>query len=96
MLSSTAHWMPLVNAYSDYTPQDFLDKVDALGGFPSQESFAVLQRDGVKYVVVHGDLYNPMARAELEKRLKTFAPYLVPCYDDGRTSLYKIAGFPAS
>jgi hypothetical protein len=96
MLSSTAHWKPLVNAYSDYTPQDFLDKVDALGGFPSPESFAILQRDGVKYVVVHWESYNPIARAELEKRLKVFAPYLVRCYDDGKTVLYEIAAFPSN
>ena len=24
MLNSTAHWMPLVNGYSDYIPPDFV------------------------------------------------------------------------
>ena len=96
MLSSTTHWMPLVNAYSDYTPQDFLDKAEALGGFPSREAFAILQRDRVKYVIVHWTLYTPKARGELDARLKEFEPYLVRCYDDERSRLYQIVAFPQS
>ena len=95
MLSSTVHWMPLVDAYSDYIPQDFADNAGALGGFPSAEAFAILERDRVRYAVFHLNLYNDAAaRAELFGRLKAFDRYLVRRYGDDRVELYEIVGFP--
>jgi hypothetical protein len=94
MLSSTAHWMPLVNAYSDYIPQDFIDKSESLSGFPSREAFKILERDRVRYAVFHLDLYSPPARRDLVQRLTEFDRYLVArCLDD-RVHLYEIIGFP--
>src|SRR6185312_4835270 len=43
MLASTAHWMPLVNGYSDYTPPDFDDHVMTLASFPSREALKILE-----------------------------------------------------
>lgn len=94
MLSSTAHWMPIVNAYSDFIPQDFFDRTDALGGFPSREAFAILEHDRVRYVVVHWTLYGPIAREEMRARLKDFEDYLMSVYQDGQTWLYEIVAFP--
>ena len=94
MLSSTAHWMPLVDAYSDYTPQDFVEKVDALGGFPSREAFAVLESDRVRYAVFHLDLFNGDARRDVLLRLREFDRYLLRRYGDDRIALYEIIGFP--
>ncbi|HXE80492.1 MAG TPA: hypothetical protein VNK41_07055 [Vicinamibacterales bacterium] len=94
ILNSTAHWMPLVNGYSSYTPRDFLDKVPVLGGFPSRESFAVLKPDGVRYAVFHMDRFAPEAREDLLKRLEAFEPYLVRHYADDRIWLYEIVEYP--
>ena len=47
MLNSTAHWKPLVNAYSDYIPDDFAASADVLGQFPSHEAFRRLEPDRV-------------------------------------------------
>jgi hypothetical protein len=94
MLGSTAHWMPLVNAYSDFTPQDFSDNLEALGGFPSRESFAILNRDHVRYAVFHLDLFNAAARLDVLARLREFDRYLVRRYGDDRIWLYEIVGSP--
>ena len=94
MLSSTAHWMPLVNAYSDYIPQDFTDNAAVLGGFPSRESFAILNRDHVRYAVFHLDLFDPPARLDVLARLREFDRYLVQRYGDERTRLFEIVGAP--
>jgi hypothetical protein len=94
MLSSTAHWMPLVNAYSDFTPQDFTDNLEALGGFPSRESFAILNRDQVRYAVFHLDLFNAAARVDVLARLREFDRYLVRRHSDDRIWLYEIVGSP--
>jgi hypothetical protein len=94
MLNSTAHWMPLVDAYSDYIPQDFLDHAEALGGFPSREAFAILERDHVRYAIFHLNLYADDARRDVLLRLREFDHYLIRRYCDDRIELYEIVGFP--
>jgi hypothetical protein len=94
MLGSTAHWMPLVDAYSDYIPRDFVEKTDTLGGFPTRESFKLLEKDRVRYAVFHVDLYGESLREPLVARLREFEPYLKQHYADDRIWLYEIVGFP--
>lgn len=95
MLSSTIHWKPLVNAYSDHIPREFIEKMGVLGGFPSLPAFELLERDRVRYVVFHLDLLGTEARADVRKRVKEFDRYLSPRYTDERTLLYEIIGFPS-
>jgi hypothetical protein len=94
MLGSTVHWMPLVNAYSDHMPEDFIDETPTLGGFPSREAFKLLERDQVKYAVVHLDLVGPDARDDLVQRLREFEAHLLRRYGDERTWLYEIVSYP--
>ncbi len=94
MLSSTAHWMPLVDAYSDYIPQDFNEHADVLGLFPSREAFTLLESDHVRYAVFHLDRYGPANGPPLLARLSEFAPYLRQHFADERTVLYEIVAFP--
>jgi hypothetical protein len=94
MLSSTAHWMPLIDAYSDYIPPDFNSQLDALGDFPSREAFAALEPMKARYAVFHVDQYEPEALARLRAHLVEFGPYLRKQYADDRVWLYEIVGFP--
>jgi hypothetical protein len=94
MLNSTIHWMPLIDAYSDYIPPDFLANADAMSTFPSREAFAVLEPMQARYAVFHPATYDEAARAALAERLKAFAPYLRPHYLGDRLLVYEITGFP--
>jgi hypothetical protein len=93
MLSSTIHWMPLVDAYSDYIPPDFIESAEVLGDFPTRDAFKQLERDHARYVVFHVDNYGTQ-RDALRFRLTEFAPYLRRLYADDRIWLYEILGFP--
>jgi hypothetical protein len=95
MLSSTVHWMPLVDGYSSYTPGDFLANAEALSSFPSDDAFEILERDHVRYVVFHPNTFGPAARQELEQRLWTFRARLIRRYADDRMWLYEIVKSPA-
>jgi len=90
MLATTIHWMPLVNAYSDYIPADFEARMETLGGFPSVESLRLLQQDGVRYAIFHLDEYGEM-RPDLERQLAAFSSSLVLRYGDEAARLYEIA-----
>jgi hypothetical protein len=94
MLSSTAHWMPLVDAYSDYIPQDFNDQAEILGGFPTEAALKLLEPNRVRYAVFHTDRYSPESRGELRGRLRALSTYLMRRYADDRVELYEIVGFP--
>jgi len=91
---STAHWMPLVNGYSDYVPPDFQPNAIALAPFPFPRAFDTAGALGVRYAIVHLNMYDGTTRAEVEDRLQQFAPYLRPLYADADTRLYEIVGSP--
>jgi hypothetical protein len=93
MVLSTSHWMPLVNGYSDYIPPDFRDAAFVLDSFPSNDTFAVLQKHRVRYIGIHWDMYGPRAEGVREK-LKDFARYLRPLGSDQTMTLYEIVTFP--
>ena len=95
MLASTAHWQPLINGYSDHIPQDFRDNARTLVGFPSPESFAILQPMQARYAVFHLDLMAPPARDALIERLDNdYVGYLKPLEKDGSVWLYEIVSWP--
>ena len=94
MLASTAHWMPMVNGYSDFIPPDFYEHVMLLAPFPSRDAFKILEPNRVRYAVFHMNGYNTINRDEVLARLKEFEPYLRPLYMDDTTRLYEIVGFP--
>jgi hypothetical protein len=93
MVLSTTHWMPLVNGYSDYIPQDFREAAVVLDSFPSNDTFAVLQKRRVRYIAIHWDMYGPRAE-EIRTKLKPFERYLRPLGSDATMNLYEIVGFP--
>jgi hypothetical protein len=94
MMNSTAHWMPLINGYSDYIPPDFIEAAPVLKFFPSRDAFRVLAEKRTRYAVFHMGLYGEEDRAAAAARITEFAPYLTPLYADNDTQLYEIVGFP--
>jgi hypothetical protein len=94
MVTSTTHWMPLVNGYSDYIPDDFYEHVVLLSSFPSRDSFKILEPNRVRYAVFHMYGYNDENRRDMLTRLAEFAQYLRPLYQDQYSRLYEIVGFP--
>ena len=94
MVASTAHWMPLVNGYSDYIPPDFYENVMTLAPFPSRDAFKILEPIQVRYAVFHMNGYNASNRNDVMMRLTAFERYLRPVYVDESLRLYEIIGFP--
>ena len=89
MVSSTAHWKPLIDAYSDYTPPEFTASLETIAEFPSAASFAKLESMCARYAVFHLDAYGKYQAALLE-RLQQFAPRLRRLYADEQTLLFEI------
>jgi hypothetical protein len=94
MLNSTAHWLPLVNGYSDHIPDDFRAMVIDLSSFPTRRSFDLLRERRTRYVVFHLDFYDVRSRAKLLNRISEYGAFLRPILQHGDVWLYEIVGWP--
>lgn len=52
-LASTAHWRPLMNGYSGYTPESYDRYAAAFWLFPADMAIAAMRDAGVTHIVVH-------------------------------------------
>lgn len=71
VLASTAHWRPLMNGYSGYTPAGYQQYADAFWYFPQDWAIDAMKKAGVTHVVVHVETFereNLDVLAVLEKR----------------------------
>lgn len=93
MLFSTAHWLPLVNGYSDVIPADFREAAPVLASFPSDDAFTTLARRRVRYITVHWDMYSGRDR-EVRERLTRYLPNLRVLADDERMTLFEVVRYP--
>jgi hypothetical protein len=93
MLFSTAHWLPLVNGYSDVIPADFRRDAPILDSFPSPEAFAALARHRVRYIAVHWDMYVNR-KDEIRQRLERYRRNLNVLATDDRMTLYEVLAYP--
>lgn len=53
VLNSTAHWRPLMNGYSGYTPASYAAYADAFWYFPREHAIEAMRRAGVTHVMLH-------------------------------------------
>ena len=54
MLNSTVHWKPLVNGYSGFIPESYVEQYEDLKDFPASSAIDALRRRGITHVIVHG------------------------------------------
>ena len=93
MLFSTAHWMPMVNGYSDVIPNDFREAAAILDGFPSDDAFTVLARRRVRYIAVHWDMFAGR-QEEIRGRLEPYLRNLRTLASDERMTLFEVVRYP--
>ncbi len=71
VLNSTAHWRPLMNGYSGYTPVTYVDYAAVFWYFPRDYAIDAMKRAGVTHVMVHPERFGQEANdvlAAIEKR----------------------------
>ncbi|MCA1652374.1 MAG: hypothetical protein LC753_19630 [Acidobacteria bacterium] len=53
VLASTAHWRPLMNGYSGFTPASYRTFADTFWYFPEERAIQAMQQAGVTHVMLH-------------------------------------------
>ena len=67
VLNSTAHWRPLMNGYSGYTPGSYADAAILMSRFPDPRASARMALAGVTHVTIHPDRYGSGAAGVFEE-----------------------------
>ncbi len=67
VLNSTAHWRPLMNGYSGYTPASYQAYADTFWYFPQERAFRAMKDAGVTHVMVHLRRFGADAEKVLEE-----------------------------
>jgi hypothetical protein len=91
MIGSTAHWRPLVNGYSDFTPPDFIEGARLLETFPNLDGMRWLRARSTRYVVFHLGLYSAPDQRRLKERIAAHSADLQPKVIEGPVLLYELA-----
>lgn len=61
VLNATAHWRPLMNGYSGYTPATYRESAETFWFFPKPHAIGAMQRAGVTHVMVHPHRFGEMS-----------------------------------
>ncbi len=93
MLRSTTNWQPLVNGYSDFTPDDFYEIAAPVNGFPDARSFEILRNRQVRYVLLRLGEYGQYRQVMLD-RFPPYEQHLRLLADERDVRLYEIVSWP--
>jgi hypothetical protein len=67
VLNSTAHWRPLMNGYSGYTPVAYQNYADTFWYFPEERAMRAMKDAGVTHVMVHPQRFLRDAEKVIEQ-----------------------------
>jgi hypothetical protein len=87
MLHSMAHWQRTVHGYSGYEAALHTELFQQMRGFPDDVSLASLHALGVRYAIVHRDLYRD-AWPGIVDRLAGYADRLTLVHEDTGGRIY--------
>ncbi len=91
MYQSTAHFLPLVNGYSGWWPNDYWELVGRLRHFPTARSVRfLLERAPVRYIVVHYDRIPEPRRRELETGMDRYRESMPLVFRKGDEAVYEV------
>lgn len=81
---SSFHWQPLLNGYSGFHPQSYLDRSAALRDFPAEPAIERLRADGTRYLVVHLRAYDTVERRAIRSTLGKYGMAELRQFQEGR------------
>jgi hypothetical protein len=93
MLRSAWHWKPLVNGYSDYLPDRFLEEALTIADFPGGQAVPMLRSHGTRYVLIHMSEFSD-GGTDMRGRLATIPESIRAVAHEGDDYLYELV--PAS
>jgi hypothetical protein len=89
VLNSTAHWRPLMNGYSGYTPSTYREYVKHFSNFPHPAAVDAMRAAGATHLIVHPRGFASAGEEVLQEALANPALERVAVSREGMT-LFRI------
>jgi len=93
MVMSAAHWRPLVNGYSGFTPTMSFFR-GFMFAFPSPPTIRLLHDLGVRWVVLHPRRMHPAQGALCDPEPPPFPPFVDRVYRDDGSCVFEVKSAP--
>jgi len=90
VFNSTAHWRPLMNGYSGFTPDSYRRRSETFWFFPEERAFDAIRREGATHVMVHLSRFTPQEVAAIERALDEHRDWQLLASDPFGNRLYRI------
>ena len=90
VFNSTAHWRPLMNGYSGFTPDSYRRRSETFWFFPEERAFDAIRHEGATHVMVHLSRFTPQEVAGIEQALAQHRDWQLLSSDPLGNRLYKI------
>lgn len=90
VFNSTAHWRPLMNGYSGFTPDSYRRRSETFWFFPEERAFDAIRHEGATHVIVHLSRFSPQEVADIERALAQHRDWQLLSSDPLGNRLYKI------
>ena len=90
VFNSTAHWRPLMNGYSGFTPDSYRRRSETFWFFPEERAFDAIRREGATHVMVHLARFTPQEVAAIERALDEHRDWQLLASDPFGNRLYRI------
>jgi hypothetical protein len=69
VFNATAHWRPLMNGYSGYTPDSYRRRAASFWFFPEAWAIDAIRQEGATHLMVHLAKFSPEEAAEISRVL---------------------------
>ena len=89
VLNATAHWRPVMNGYSGYTPDSYRARVDRLWLFPAEFALQAIHDEGATHVMVHLERFGTDAAA-IERVMAARPDFKLLATDGAGHRLYEV------
>jgi hypothetical protein len=90
VFNSTAHWRPLMNGYSGYTPDTYRRRAESFWFFPEAWAIDAIRREGATHLMVHLSRFSPEEGAEISRVLLERRDLELLASDPLGNRLYKV------
>lgn len=92
VLNATAHWKPLMNGYSGFTPDSYRERTGSFWFFPEPWAIDAIRRAGATHVMVHLEKITADEVIAIQEALRTRPDLRLLASDPQGHRLYAVRG----
>ncbi len=92
VLNATAHWRPVMNGYSGFTPMSYRERAATFWYFPREGTVEAMRREGATHVMVHLERFDERESREVAENLAGRRDLWLVATDSFGHRLYELRG----